>query len=86
MNMTKDELLKEMEHVLETQGEQALEKFTLEHFTELPEDVQGKVLLGYYSQAIEKEAGEAAIAELQKEGLEALEELEAIKAEASKSE
>ena len=84
--MTKDELLKEMERILETEGEQALEKFTLEHFAELPEDVQGKVLMGYYREELDKQEGEAVIAKLQEEGLGALEELETIKAEASKGE
>ncbi len=83
--MTKEELLKEMEIILETKGEKALEAFVLEHFTELPEDVQGKALMSFYTEALEREAGDAQIAQIQKEGLDAMEKIAAMKQEASAS-
>jgi len=83
--MTQEQLLTEMEGLLEAGDTKALETYVLEHFTELPEDVQGKVLLGFYSEALENEAGTAQIAGIQREGLQALEDLESMKKEASAS-
>ena len=75
-------MLQEMERILETKGEKALEAFILEHFTELPESVQGKALMGFYAGALEREAETAQIAKVQKEGIEAIEILEAMKKDA----
>ena len=77
MSMTKEELLAEMERVLETGGEKALEAFVLEHFSELPKDIQGKALLGFYTEALE---GEAEIAQIQKQGIGAMEQIGEAKA------
>ncbi len=79
MAMTQQELLAEMERLLEKGDEKALEAFTLEHFKEFPEDVQGKLLLSFYTEALEKEAGEPGIADIQQQGLDALKGIDAIK-------
>ena len=84
--MTREELLAHMEKLAEAGDDKAFEAFVLEHFKEFPEEIQGKILFGFFSETLEKQAGEAAIAQVQKEGLEALEELEKIKAEALKQE
>ena len=74
-----------MEQLLEAGDMKALEAYTLEHFTELPEDVQGKVLMGFYRETLEKQAGEAQIMQLQKQGIDAIEKIEAMKKAASSS-
>ena len=84
--MTREELLAAMEKLAEAGDEKAMEAFALEHFQEFPEDVQGKILFEFFGQALEREAGAAAIANLQQQGLEALDELQKVKDEASKGE
>lgn len=82
--MTNEELLKEMERLAASGDEQALKAFMFERFKEFPEEVQGKILMAFYQEGLEKEAGEAAIAQIQNQGLEALEKIEEIKASVSK--
>ena len=72
MAMTPQELLIEMERLVEAGDEKAIERYMLDHFEEFPEDVQGKLLLGFYTEALESQAGEAEIAKIQKEGLDAI--------------
>lgn len=84
--MTREELLAQMEKLAEAGDEKAYEAFVLEHFKEFPENVQGKVLFGFFSETLEKEAGTAATVQLQQQGIEALDELEKIKGEVSKAE
>lgn len=81
--MNKEELLKEMESILETKGEKALEAFVLEHFTELPEEVQSKTLMSFYAESLAAQAGDVKIAALQKQGIETLTKIAELKAEAS---
>ena len=73
MAMTQQELLAEMERLQETGDPKALETFALEHFKEFPEEVQGKLLFSFFSETLEREAGNAQIADIQKQGLDALE-------------
>ena len=80
MTMTKEELREAIGRFLETGDEKVIEAFVLEHFAELPEDVQKELLFTFYADALEKEAGKGAISALQIEGLEAMDTLEAIKA------
>lgn len=77
--MTQEELVAEMEKLAVAGDVKAFEAFALEHFKEMPEGAQGKVLFGFFQEALEKKAGEAAIAQIQKEGIEALNELDELK-------
>jgi len=78
--ITKDELRAQIDRLLETGDEKSLERFVLDNFTELPEDVQKEALFAFYADALEKEAGGVNITKLQAEGLAAMEKLEDIKA------
>jgi hypothetical protein len=82
--MTKEELLKEMERLFEAGDEKALEAFAIEHFKELPEDVQGKLLLSFYTQTVGASGGDSSVAQVQKEGMDALKKLDVIQTELSK--
>ena len=54
--------------------------FLRERFTQLPEDVQGKILVALLADAVTSEAGQIdAIASIQKESIAALEALEIMK-------
>ncbi len=81
--MNREELLAQMEKLAAAGDEKAYEAFIIEHFKELPEEVQGKVLFGFFSETVDRQANEKATELLQLEGLKALEELERIKAEAT---
>jgi hypothetical protein len=84
--MDRAELLAEMERLAGAGDEKAFEAFALEHFKEFPEEVQGKILFGFYQETLEKPAGDAITADIQKQGLDALEKIEEIKASVSKPE
>ena len=73
--MTREELLAHMEKLAEAGDTKALETFALEHFKEFPEEVQSKLLFSFFSETLEKEAGNARITDVQRQGLEALEKL-----------
>ncbi len=75
-----------MERLVEAGDEKAFERFVLDHFTEFPEDVQGKLLLNFYTETVEKQAGEAVIADIQKEGLDAIAKIDEIERSAGVSE
>jgi hypothetical protein len=60
--------------------EKGAQKYIQEHFSELPEDVQGELLTRLYFRAAEDEVEEAAtLGVIQERGIEAIEALEAIK-------
>ena len=80
--MTDDELRSQINSLIEIADENAIDRFLLEHFTEFPEDMQKKALFSFYADALEEEAN---IANLQKEGLETIEKLEAIKTSLQKN-
>jgi len=73
--MTTQELLIEAERIAETGDMKVLERFMLDRFEELPEDVQGQLLLNMYAEAIEGEAGKVAVSQLQIEGMDALKQI-----------
>ncbi len=80
--MTREETLAKIDELIASGAdEKALERFVIDHFKELPEDIQGKVLLSFYSESIAQEADEARIAKLQEEGVDALDKLAAMKFE-----
>lgn len=79
MTMTKDALHEAIDRLADAGDESAIEKFILEHFSELPEDLQKELLFSFYADALEKEASNAPITLLQVEGLAAIEKLETIK-------
>jgi hypothetical protein len=69
-----------MERLVQEGDGKAVEAFILEHFTELPEEVQAKALMHFTEEALAASAVETDIAALRKEGMEALKELAAAKA------
>lgn len=71
---TRDELLHDMEALIEAGDTQAVEQYVVEHFKDLPKEVQGEVLMQFFSEAVASEAG---VAQIQERGLEALEALRA---------
>lgn len=76
MAVTKEELMTEVERLVEAGDETALETYVLEHFEDLPEEAQGKMLLSYFQEAVAARAADAKITELQETALGALKALE----------
>ncbi|OGG57550.1 hypothetical protein A2853_01630 [Candidatus Kaiserbacteria bacterium RIFCSPHIGHO2_01_FULL_55_17] len=72
MNKNSTELLAEMERVFESGGDKALEEFVIAHFKELPVQVQKQALFGFFSEALEKQAGDAQIADIQRQGIDSM--------------
>ncbi|OGG80666.1 hypothetical protein A3A39_03160 [Candidatus Kaiserbacteria bacterium RIFCSPLOWO2_01_FULL_54_13] len=77
--MTPEELRKQLDVLLEAGDEKALERFVLDHFTEFPEDVQGKLALSFYTDALEKEAADGKVMDIQEKGLETMRKLKEMK-------
>jgi hypothetical protein len=84
--MTRDELLQEMERLVAAGDQKAYDEFVIGHFTEFPEETQGKILVGFYSDTLDRQAGDAAIAQIRQQGVEALEKIEQIEAALGKKE
>jgi hypothetical protein len=83
MSMGIDQLKQEIMRLIEGGDEQALRAFILEHYGELPEEIQAKVLFAFYTEAVERQAGEAEVKNLQTQALDALEKLEQMKKDLS---
>lgn len=79
--MNTDELRAEVGRLAQNGDEQMLRTFILEHFTDLPEDLQAKFLFAFYSEATEKRAGEVSARNLQTDALNTMEQLEKMKAD-----
>ncbi len=79
MTMTQQQLMAEIDKLVDAGDEKAVERFMIDHYQELPEEVQGKLLLGFYAESLQKEADEARIMELQEQGVELLDALAAMK-------
>lgn len=75
--MTTQEIRTEIEKLVAAGDEKALETFMLEHFADLPEDAQGKMLLSLVQEAVSARATDSEITDLQEAGLKALEKLQA---------
>ena len=84
MALTREELRTEVERLIDAGDEAALEKFALDHFAELPEDIQGKALLGFISEALEKNAADADVLDMKEKTIEAMDQIAAMKAELEK--
>jgi hypothetical protein len=84
--MNTDELKAELGRVMETGDDAALEKFLIDHFKEFPRDIQGSILLEFYTDALEKRAGEHTIARVQEVALKLLKHLEYMKTQLEKRE
>jgi len=84
MEMTPEQLRQEIDRLVQAGDEAALEKFVREHIAELPEEAQEKFLLATYQEALEEKLAANDIATLQEQGIAALEQIEAIRAEAQK--
>lgn len=79
--MPLEALKQEVERLIEAGNEKALEAFVLAHFTELPEEVQKRLLFSFFTETAERQVGEARVGDIQKQGVELLEQLEKIKSE-----
>ena len=80
MTMTETETRTEIDRLLDAGDESALNTFFVRNFKVLPERMQRKTLFAFFADAVEKQAGEAFVAKLQQDGLDAVEKLEEIKA------
>lgn len=76
----------QVDKLIDAEDLPGVERYLIDHFNELPENLQGKLLVGWFEESAEKERGKVAIAKLQEEGLAALDKLEEIKQELSKPE
>lgn len=72
---TIDEIRERIDQLVDAGDEKALAAYVLEHFEDLPEDVQGTTLLTYFQEALEMRAADVKIADMQEKALEALEAL-----------
>ncbi|HVU75788.1 MAG TPA: hypothetical protein VHD38_03065 [Candidatus Paceibacterota bacterium] len=70
--MTQQELLAQMESLVEKNDNEALERFVIDHFSDLPRETQGVIAAEFLTQALEREHADSAIVDLQAEGMEAL--------------
>jgi len=77
--MKPEDINAEIERLIETEDEKALENFMIDHFSELPEEDQKDLLFALYTDAVERLAKEAAIMDIQKRGIEVIEKVEAIR-------
>lgn len=80
--MTHDTQLAAMEDALENGGEAGLERYIIDHFEELPKDVQGKALVGFLREAVE---GSAEIEQIQNDGIAAIDTITAMKEQVAKN-
>ena len=70
----------DLKAVVEEGDEQKTQAMLAERFAQLPEDMQGELLMRLYFSAIDEEAKQAnAIADFQTKGLDALDALDALK-------
>lgn len=76
MALTPDQLNTQIDRLVEDGDESALEAFLIEHFADLPEEAQGKMLLSYFADAVERRSADTKITELQEKALKALEVLQ----------
>lgn len=76
-----DALKRQLTELIEAGDAQALERFVLDHFTEFPEEMQGKLLATFYIEAIGTDSPDDAVRDLQEEGLALMDKLAALKKE-----
>ncbi|KKW19302.1 MAG: hypothetical protein UY63_C0017G0079 [Parcubacteria group bacterium GW2011_GWA2_51_10] len=81
--MIPETLRKELDLLIDAGDLNAVEDFMVEHFKEMPREMQGRLLTNWFSESVEREQNKR---KLQEEGLVALEKLLKIKEELSKSE
>ena len=73
MNNTFSDLYNEFLAYVDKGDESGARKFLIDNLSKFPEDVQGKLTLAFFEEALMKETkGVKEIVEMQKEGLEAL--------------
>ncbi len=53
-----EDIYKELLSIGERDGEEAARKFLAEHLSEFPEDIQGKVTLAFFEEALQNSLGE----------------------------
>jgi len=80
MNDIFEDLYKEFMVFVEKNDEEGARKFLIDNLQKFPEDVQDKLTFAFFEEALMKEAeGKKEIAEMQKQGLEAISQIEKAK-------
>ena len=77
--MDEKQLFAEIDKLVDTGDQKALEKFLIDHYEDLPENMKGELLLSFYEESLQKEADEARVASMQQKGIAALEALSSMK-------
>ena len=78
--MTLEELQSEINTLIDAEDGAGLERFVIDHFKEFPEDMQGQILFAFLRETLERVEGEQEIEKIQKEGMEAIKKIAALKA------
>ncbi|MBV9159460.1 MAG: hypothetical protein JO019_02585 [Candidatus Kaiserbacteria bacterium] len=73
--MEESEIKQKLRAFLAADDQKGAEDFLIEHFNDLPEELQKDVLFAFYSETLEKKAAEANIVQLQEDGAKAIEAL-----------
>lgn len=77
MDYVSDELMKEFSEVVARGDEKAAREFLADNLKKFPQDVQDKIVGAFFEEALlQKAADSRAVADFQKEGLEAINDLE----------
>lgn len=76
MALTQGQILEQISLLLDAGDMEALEKFMVENFKDLPEMVQGDMLLSYLKQSVSEREADVKIAQLQETILDALDSLQ----------
>ncbi len=75
-------LYNDLQQVIAAGNETEIKKFVMDHITELPEDVQGKLLLGFFQEGIEKANNDKQlVSDFQNDCVKIIRELEVMKLE-----
>jgi hypothetical protein len=77
MDYVSDILMKEFAEVVACGDEEAARKFLVDNLKQFPQDVQNKIISAFFEEALSKRSsGLHAVADFQKEGLRAINDLE----------
>jgi len=77
MDYVSDALMKEFSEVVARGNEEDARRFLVDNLKKFPQDVQDKIITAFFEEALSKKAnGLRAVADFQKEGLKAVNDLE----------
>ncbi len=75
-------LYNDLQQVIAGGNEEAIKKFVMDHITEFPEDVQGKLMLGFFEEGLNKANDDKKLVnDFQNDCLKTIRELEVMKLE-----